>query len=97
MMGFLFVMVVIGRITLLSSLSLRMGSTMGNSIGLKCSGVGIGVGNCNMGEVVDSMVSITGDVRFKQGHWQVGCGREARPGMLLQVVRLCLRGAVLMA
>ena len=52
MMGFLFVMVVIGRMTLLSSLSLRMGSTMGNSIGLKCSGVGVGVGNCNMGDVV---------------------------------------------
>ncbi len=56
----------------LSSLS-RMGLVMGDLIGNKCSGVEVGRGDCNVGEIVGATVGTAGGVGFKwaTGKWAV--------------------------
>lgn len=68
---------------------------MGISYASMCSGEGMERCGCSDGEVGGAVVDILGGAGFRRGDRRVGWGMTVRPGVLLRVTRLCVRGAFL--
>lgn len=68
---------------------------MGISYASMCSGEGMERCGCSDVEVGGAVVDILGGAGFRRGDRRVGWGMTVRPGVLLRVTRLCVRGAFL--
>ena len=68
---------------------------MGTSYESLCSGEGMERCGCSDGEVGEAVVDILGGTGLRRGDRRVGWGMTARPGVLLHVTQLCIRGAFL--